>query len=248
MNNKLTEVLRKIVLVLSILVLIACSVYLFFVYYPNDKTPGMPIDNDLLFNDFDNQQKDFLDYVRELKNENKDMYGYLSIKDTKINYPVMFIDNNDYYLTHNFYKKYDRHGALFIDCYTDINQSYNWLIYGHSMLDKTMFGGLHKYSSKSYFEKHSSLIFATTDEVFVYDIFAVVYTEIYPESAGKFRYHTFNNIFSSADYDNYVSNMKKLSSYSIDVTPAYGDHLITLSTCVDAKSNRRLVVVARRRT
>ena len=246
MNNKLTEVLRKIVLVLSVLVFIACAVYLVSVYYPNDKNPDMAIGNDLLFNDFDNQQKKFLDYVRDLKNENKEMYGYLSIKDTKINYPVMFIDNNDYYLTHNFYKKYDRHGALFIDCNTQVNQSQNLLIYGHSMLDGTMFGGLHKFKNKSHWEKHNSLVFATMEEVYVYDIFAVVYTEIYPSSSDKFRYHTFINIFSNDDFDTYVSNMKKLSSYNTNITPSYGDQLITLSTCIDAKSNRRLVIVARR--
>ena len=248
MNNRLTDVLRKIVLVLTTLVIIACAIYLVSVYYPSDKTPGMPIGNELLFNDFDNQQKEFLDYVKEMKKENKDMYAYLSIKDTKINYPVMFIDNNDYYLTHNFYKKSDRHGALFIDCYTDIEKSQNWLIYGHSMLDGTMFGGLHKFKNKSYLDKHSSVVLATMDEVYVYDIFAVVYTEIYPESSDKFRYHTFENIFSEEDYNTYVSNMKKLSTHKINITPAYGEHLITLSTCVDAKSNRRLVIVARRRS
>ena len=248
MNNRLTEVLRKIVLVLLSLIIVACGVYLVSVYYPNDKNPDMPIGNDLLFNDFDNQEKEFLDYVREMKNENKDMYAYLSIKDTKINYPVMFIDNNDYYLTHNFYKKSDRHGALFIDCYTDINQSQNWLIYGHSMLDGTMFGGLHKFKNKSYLEKHNSIVLATMDKVYVYDIFAVVYTEIYPETSGKFRYHIYNNIFSEGDYETFVSNMKKMSSYNINITPTFGEHLITLSTCVDAKSDRRLVVVARRRS
>ena len=247
-KSNLTDVLRKIVLVLSIAVFLGCGGYLFMIYFPNDETPNMDINSDILFNDFENQKIDFLQYVRELKNENDDLFGFMSIKDTKINYPVLLYKDNDYYLTHNFYRKYDRHGALFLDAYTNTSISLNWLVYGHSMKDGTMFGGLHKFSKKAYYQKHSEIIFTTLDESAIYDIFAVVYTQVYDDNE-HFRYHIYNNLNTESDYNDYVKNMKKLSSYDTGITPQFGDQLITMSTCVDSSptSKRRLVIVARKR-
>jgi sortase B len=48
-----------------------------------------------------------------------------------------------------------------------------------------------------------------------------------------------------ADYNTYVQTCQSLSIYDTGVTPAYGEKLITLSTCEYSQTNGRLVVVAR---
>ena len=242
-KSNITDILRNIVLVLSILVMIGCGVYLFFIYFPNDETPHPDISYDLLFDDFENQKKDFLDYVRGLKAENNDLVGYISVQGTKINYPVVMTKDNSYYIDHNFYKKYDRHGAIFMDCDTR-DDSLNWLIYGHHMKDGTMFAGMRKYSSKDYFKKHGEIVYTTLSDSYIFDIIAVVYTSVDDQN---FQYYRYNNIQSEQDYDTYVAKMKDMSLYNTGNTAVFGDQLITLSTCRDADSPRRIVIVARKR-
>jgi len=51
---------------------------------------------------------------------------------------------------------------------------------------------------------------------------------------------------SSEEFDNYVSNVKKLSMYEIKDTAVYGDQLITLSTCDYHVEDGRFAVVAKK--
>jgi len=247
-SSKLTDKLRKIVLVLSLLIFIACGVQLALIYLPTDDTPKLPIDSDILFDDYEAVKDDFHNYVIDMKAQNSDVWGFISIKGTKIHYPVLYYTDNDFYLTHNFYKKFDRHGALFVDTYTDFQRSDNWIIYGHNMKDGTMFAGLHKFTNRKYFDAHSTIFFATLEESAIYDIFAVVPTQINAPGDNSFAYYQYVNIVTEQEYNTYVSNMKKLSSIKTDITPKYGEQLITFSTCVGTSDTKRLVVVARKRT
>ena len=51
-----------------------------------------------------------------------------------------------------------------------------------------------------------------------------------------------------ADFDNAISYFRDKALYDTGVTAAYGDKLITLSTCEYSRNNSRLVVVAKRIT
>ena len=51
----------------------------------------------------------------KLKEQNSDTVAYLSMNNTKINYVVVQTDNNDYYLNHNFDKKKNEVGWIFLD-------------------------------------------------------------------------------------------------------------------------------------
>ena len=48
------------------------------------------------------------------------------------------------------------------------------------------------------------------------------------------------------EFDSFIAKCKELSFYDTSVTAAYGDKLITLSTCEYSRNNSRLVVVAKR--
>lgn len=49
-----------------------------------------------------------------LYEENKDLAGWLSIEDTKIDYPVMQKEDNTYYLHHDFYGEDSKYGCLYV--------------------------------------------------------------------------------------------------------------------------------------
>ena len=66
----------------------------------------------------------------KLYRENSDFVGWMKIKDTKINYPVMKTTKQfDYYLMRNFEKEYSIYGTPFIgeNCTTD-NTAFNAVI------------------------------------------------------------------------------------------------------------------------
>lgn len=43
--------------------------------------------------------------IQKLYQQNNDLIGWITIEDTKIDYPVMFTKGEDYYLRRDFYKK-----------------------------------------------------------------------------------------------------------------------------------------------
>lgn len=180
----------------------------------------------------------------QLYTMNNDLAGWIRIPDTKLNYPVMQTpDSPDYYLKRNFQKKKNAHGCIYAKEECDLTESDNVTLYGHYMNDGSMFAPLGKYKKKSYWEKHPTIQFDTLTQRNTYEIFAVLVTTA---SEGKgFRYHTFIAAESQQEYDEFVSQCKKLSLYDTGITPQYGDRLITLSTCEYSRTNGRLVVVAR---
>ena len=60
------------------------------------------------------------------------------------------------------------------------------------------------------------------------------------------RYYRFVDAGNANEFDSFIAKCKELSFYDTGVTAAYGDKLITLSTCEYSRNNSRLVVVAKR--
>ena len=49
---------------------------------------------------------------------------------------------------------------------------FNTIIYGHNLLNDTMFGGLSKYKDEQYAKEHSSIYIVTDAGIACYDVFA----------------------------------------------------------------------------
>lgn len=175
---------------------------------------------------------------------NNDMVGWITIPDSKVNYPVLQTpDRPDYYLKRNFYKQGSDWGAIYAREVCDINKpSDNITLYGHHMKDGSMFASLNKYWDWNYWNDHQTFIFDTLYERHTYQIFAVFKTSA-NEGQG-YPYHRFTDAADEAEFNDFVSNVKKLSFFNTGITPKYGDKLITLSTCEYTLSNGRFVVCA----
>ena len=190
---------------------------------------------------------DILDEYKNLYIKNKSIIGWLEIADTNIDYPVMQTTNNEYYLTHNFDGEEDKNGCLFLDADCDvIRRSTNLIIYGHHMKSGKMFGALNKYSSVSYYEKHPVIQFDTIYEKGTYQIIYVFRDKIQSEASVEFKYYQFINAGSAEEFNSNMQQMAMMSLYSTGQTAAYGDQLLTLSTCDSSEKGGRFVVVAKR--
>ncbi len=186
--------------------------------------------------------------LEQLHKENKDIIGWLEIPDTNINYPVLHTNNNDYYMNHNYKKEYYLNGSLFLDKDFDlINGSTNYLIYGHSPKDGTMFDDLIKYAKEDFYKTHKTIIFTTLEEESKYEVVAAFYSRVYYQSeTNVFRYYFFVNANNEKEFNNYISNAKKASLYDTGITPKYKEQLMTLSTCSYHRENGRFAVVLRK--
>ncbi len=182
-----------------------------------------------------------------LYNKNKKLIGWLKIDDTNIDYPVMQTANNEYYLDHNFNQEYDKNGSLFMDAACDVvHRNTNLIIYGHHMKSGKMFGNLNNYSSKDYCEKHSTIRFDTIYEKGLYQVMYVFRSRIYNEDEVVFKYYQFFDAASEKEFESNMQEMEALSLYDTGVRAAFGDELLTLSTCDSSEPDGRFVVVAKR--
>lgn len=179
--------------------------------------------------------------------QNPDMIGWIKIKDTRINYPVMqSVEKPNFYLNHGFDKRYTAYGCPYVQETCDVNTpSDNVLIYGHHMDDGSMFSALDDYKSKNFWEEHKTIIFNTLTQHNDYEIVAVFKTTVNTSNKDAFKYYHFTNADTKVEFNDYIAKCKELSFYDTGVTAEYGDKLITLSTCEYSQVNGRIVVVAK---
>lgn len=90
--------------------------------------------------------------------------AWLTLDDTKIDYPIMHGDDNAKYLNLDPQGNYNLAGSIFMDSRNDgtFNEPYT-LIYGHHMSNDYMFGALDHYEQEDYFDKHRTGTIMTGD-------------------------------------------------------------------------------------
>lgn len=190
----------------------------------------------------------------ELKKINDEIVGWIQIKDTKIDYPVLWNkdDNRNYqfYLSHNYKGAYDSYGSIFVDyrC-TKGTDSKNLVLHGHHMNDGSMFGDLLKYGGTSgnldFYKKAPTIEFDTPDGDGTYKIISVFKTNTL-SSQGEFFNYMIGDFQNEKDFMNYVYNVRVRSLFNCPVDVNEDDVLLTLSTCSYEFTNFRTVVVARK--
>lgn len=182
-----------------------------------------------------------------LRDQNNDFIGWISIEDTKLDFPVMYAPNNkDFYLRHDFNKEYSVYGVPYLDEKTTLganDQSENLVIYGHNMKTGTIFGCLTGYKEAGYYQQHPYVQFDTVYGDGTYEVFAAFSIDVAADTS--FVYNQYVDM-DEETYDTYVEEVISRSDVDTGIRPVYGEQLLTLSTCEYSSDNGRYVVVARR--
>lgn len=186
-----------------------------------------------------------LEKYRTLYEMNQDMFGWISIEGTDVNYPVMYTpENEEYYLRKAFDGSYSRSGVPFVDadCYPGCG---NYIIYGHNMFNGAMFTELVSYQDESYWKEHPVIRFDTLYEEGEYQVVAAFYSRVfYTYEKNVFRYYEYSDLTDPDVFDEFVTKALQKARYDTGIVPEYGDELITLITCSYGSDNERFVVVA----
>lgn len=188
--------------------------------------------------------------AKELLRLNPDTVGWISIQNTKVDYPVVQSEDNDYYLDTGFDHKPNRAGAVFMD-YRNVfgfdvaEQSDNIVIYGHNMANNTMFGSLRRYRQDlSYYETSQFIELSSNYDTSTYVIFGLVITD--GSASAQWRYWDMEEFADEQAFNDYVSTVRQKNMTDIDVDVQYGDQLLTLSTCYSDADNSRFLIIARK--
>lgn len=166
--------------------------------------------------------------------KNSETVGWIQVNGTNINYPIVKHSDNDFYLEHDFYQRKTNIGWIFAD-YRDNFETFNnnTIIYGHNLVNRTMFGQIPYMLRQSWFKnpnKHYiKLSTKTTNSIWqIFSIYKIEPTTDYLQS-----------IFNSAEnYQEFLNTLKNRSSQKFDVDVTYTDKIITLSTCDDTGTKR----------
>ncbi len=187
-----------------------------------------------------------------LKKINKEIVGWVKIDKTVIDYPVLEHkgDSNEsqYYLYRNYKGKPSDFGSIFLDhrCTKSVN-SKNIILHGHNMgSDKSMFASLTKYPGNLKYYKAAPIVqFDTPESDGDFVIFSVMKINVSNDNKAIFNY-LIGEFDSSAQFMNFIYNIKEMSYLNVDVPINENDQLITLSTCSYEAENMRTVVVGRK--
>ena len=189
-------------------------------------------------------EKELLPEMYELYNANDDLFGWICIEGTEIDYPIVQSADNKYYLSRNFYKEEDSAGTLFVDYRnTDVSDT-NLIIYGHNMRNGKMFGTLDEYEDYEFYQQHPVISFETLYEKYTYKIIAVCRGKVAYEDEEGFRYYNFINASTDEELQAFWENIMEHSLFDVSHEFSEDDNYLTLSTCNNFTENGRLYIVA----
>lgn len=187
--------------------------------------------------------REILPQYRELYAENEDLWGWVTVGGTAIDYPVMHTpEDGEKYLHLDYSGNYSYGGTPFLDAGCDENSD-NLLIYGHNMKNGTMFHTLVQYDVQEFWEKHPTFTLNTLYEEREFEVLAVFYDRVYYKTEDCFKFYQLKNVANQEEFDNAVAILKEKSIYDTGVTAQYGDRLAMLVTCAYHVKNGRFVVV-----
>lgn len=165
-----------------------------------------------------------------LNEENEDIYAWIRIPGTGVDYPVLQSREDDlYYLRRAYDKSYSVSGCIFTQSLNSKDFSdRNTLIYGHYMTDGTFFGSLHNFRDEDFFNEHEDIYIYTPGHILKYRIFAA------------YEYddrHILNSFDFSDDqvYSDYLASCLNPKSVNRNVRQGVqldtDNKIVTLSTC-----------------
>lgn len=172
-----------------------------------------------------------------LKEKNSDTVGWIKINNTNIEYPVVQTNDNNYYLSNDFYKNKNSYGWVFMDYRNNSSQlNQNTIIYGHNSRKKVMFTYLTNTLEKEWYlnKTNQIIIFNTPEANMEWQIFSIYTIDV----TSDYLYVDFAN---SEKFLEFADKMKSRSINDFGVNIDKNDKILTLSTCLNSGAKRIVV-------
>ena len=187
------------------------------------------------------------DKYRNLYERNNDLVGWIHMNES-IDYPIVWLDDdNDFYMDHDYDRKYSEAGWIFLDKRNgDLMNDDQLLIYGHNMRSGAMFGDLDLYRKAEYLQKNPII---NLESIFETEARKYVIISLYDASMNKdhesYIKITKFNFETKEEKQSYIDEVCSRSIFKTPCSANSDDQLVTLVTCSYSQPNGRFLVVAR---
>ncbi len=168
--------------------------------------------------------------------------GWVRIPGTGIDYPVVQTTDNEFYLTHNYKGDKDVKGAIYMDFRNDdIGDDRNYILYGHKMIDGSMFSDLVYYvqdgSYERYFNNYNIVKYDDYEEETEWKIFSVYVVDL-----DKEEYYLYTNYSEDEKFQAFIDRAYRKSILDTDIEVTTEDEIMTLVTCSFWYDNSRVII------
>lgn len=172
-----------------------------------------------------------------LQAENSACVGWLTIPDTTVDYPVVWTpEEPEHYLRRDFYGNYASGGTPFLDGRNEAQaKGQNLIVYGHNMLDGTMFKPVLQYLTPNFRQTHQDIYLELNGAQYHYQVIASL------ETSSRSLVYTYTDLSGAAEMEDFRSTL--LEETGLDAIPQAEGYL-TLSTCNTQGGDSRVLVIA----
>ena len=173
----------------------------------------------------------------QLHEQNEDIYAWIVVPGTQVDYPLLQSETDNYYLDYNLDHIKGYPGCIYTNqCNRKDFSDYNTVLYGHNMKNGSMFAQLKKFTQDEETYKKSKYFWIFTPEKnYRYEIISAYTTGVNSDTYTLFK-------GPGEEFEKYL---EKIRGYSEIRTDAEGmnikDKIITLSTCTGNEATRYVV-------
>ena len=181
--------------------------------------------------------------IQRVSVRNKDFYCWIKMyhtKPTNIDYPVVQTTNDDYYLKHSFDGKYNPSGAIFVAAANSrvILENRNTVIYGHNMLDGSMFQPIIDFGRYRDYFNNGIVELITEDAIYYYEVFSA-------REEDPYYWYIQTDFPDDEVWVEFLYEMQSRSNFTKNLVFDEDSRIVTLSTCInDTRRNWRFTVQA----
>lgn len=184
----------------------------------------------------DDLRKMDLDALRQV---NPDVIGWILLPDTNINYPVVQGQDNEQYLEITWDGQENPSGSIFLEVLNQADMTeFHTILYGHNMINDTMFAPLRKFTTLEHWKKHPYVYLITETGILRYEIYSAYQADVEGDTYKV-------GMQQDRTKQKYIDFTLEQSVIDTGITPAITDRILTLSTCSGMGHTTRWVVHAR---
>lgn len=176
----------------------------------------------------------------ELQAINPDVFGWITIYGTNINYPLVQGNDNHKYVYANAKGEPAMSGAIFLDFRNDQNfTDFNHIIYGHDMARNAMFGEIASFDEAYFFDSRRFGMIFTGDDYYGIEFFSFLLVDAHD-------FEIYNPMITeSIEKEVLIERLFNEAIHYRELDITMNDRLVILSTCTPTATNGRYLLVGR---
>ena len=226
---------KKLIQILIIIagVFIVCGVIIFYMFQRKSE-PAVTSETTTETTSQEETTVSPIDF-QTLWQTNDDIVAWIKIEGTNVDYPVLQSDEDmeeDFYLNTTPEGASGYPGSIYIQKKNQGDFSDRvTALYGHNMANKTMFGSLHYFNDRTFFDTYNTIFVYTPEATLEYRVFAAYRSD---NESIMINYDDFASKTNLKEYLDFVSGLEEsdINHFNRNLEVTDDDRIILLTTCI----------------